>query len=663
MGRNVVPAEQLKADRAAIKADLEYMTARWGELSQPAVFEVRAFKEHSQPQTARFKPEWLDDAVTWVADMNAIGFNTYAVRNPIRADVSKSASDADIIAAFFLWADCDEANSAENVRRWDGPKYSAAVTTGKIPEVRVHTYWALDTPETDLDAWRAVQMSIAAHFGSDRTVINPSRIMRIAGTVAYPATHKQERGYIPELVTIRTTYPDARAPVTLDQMRRAFGLTQPAPPSSSFTIETGPPSLDRERLKIQALEGREWHSAVIRLVASYVGKGLSDDEIHSLTDPLTLAGYTVEQTRREVQAAIEGARRKGWTPEPQPQPIEPTPQVIADFKIDSSADFLADLQPLEYLVDGILPSGVVYSLTGFAGHGKTTLALQFALSIAQGETFSDRDTSKGAVLVLAGENPYNVKWQYAAALAARGLNAADVDIHWIQGRFSVDQFSEVVRAKMRQIPNLKLVIVDSLQAFFEGDNDNDNSQMVTMAHKMRELANIETRPAMLVIAHPAGKTPSKDNLVPRGGGAFLNEIDGNLTVWSQDASQQTLHHSQKFRGAGFDPLEWVMQIHEFDHLTDIHGTPLKLPVSRPEMAIERVNREVKMDSLLKQYLDWVDQARIPSERDAAVQWMVSRRKVRAVIDTAKDEKLIKRHAKTYVLTQGGKDFLEAENAG
>jgi archaellum biogenesis ATPase FlaH len=344
-------------------------------------------------------------------------------------------------------------------------------------------------------------------------------------------------------------------------------------------------------------------------------------------------------------------------------PQRATPQTIQDFQIDDSEAFLSDLQPLEYLIDGLLPTGVAYSLTGYAGHGKTTLALQFAICVARGEMFGDRETSKGRVLILAGENPYNVKWQYAAALAARNLSPADVDIHFVQGRFSIAEWTDVLRAKMEAMPDLKLVIVDSLQAFFEGDNDNDNSQMVEMAHKLRDLCNVSQRPAILIIAHPAGKVAAKDNLVPRGGGAFLNEIDGNLTVWSQDASQQTLHHSQKFRGAGFDPMEWVMQVHEFSHLADIHGTPLKLPVSRPESAIERGNREVQSDDLLRRYLETVADEKPVSVREGMSRFDVKRWRMQSTIETAQSEKLIKRYAKTWVLTDGGKAYLEAQNAG
>jgi len=187
--------------------------------------------------------------------------------------------------------------------------------------------------------------------------------------------------------------------------------------------------------------------------------------------------------------------------------------------------------------------------------------------------------------------------------------------------------------------------------------------MVEMAHKMRKICDIPQRPAQIIIAHPAGKNPQKDNLVPRGGGAFLNEIDGNLTVWSQDASSQTLHHSQKFRGAGFDPMEWLMEVKQFKHLTDIHGTPLKLPVSRPETTVERSTREVHNDTILRDYLFSVEAGQAMSVREGADRFNVSRYRMEQIISTAKAEKLIRRYAKTYVLTDGGRDYLEAQSAG
>jgi hypothetical protein len=44
------------------------------------------------------------------------------------------------------------------------------------------------------------------------------------------------------------------------------------------------------------------------------------------------------------------------------------------------------------------------------------------------------------------------------------------------------------------------------------------------------------KPACVVNCHPAAgasKDISRDSCVPRGGSAFLNEIDTNLSVWAE----------------------------------------------------------------------------------------------------------------------------------
>lgn len=664
---NKTQSESLQANQDTVRNFMQFITQDWNQLDGDPKIEIRTINAARKVTVSRFALDWLDDAVEHAVAMNQHKQNVYMCINPINGDAKieagRGAHDTDIMAAFFNFADADTDGAMQNLKAFAGPKFTMSVRTGTKPFMRGHAYWQLEEPCLNLDAWKAVQKSIAASLGTDAMVVNPSRIMRVAGTVSWPNEDKTNRGYTSELVTMRTEFSTDREPVPFERMMRAFPARAEAQ-TSEMHIDTGQRALDRAMLEAQITQGADWHNNIIKLVASYVAKGLSDSEIHALTDRFTMGGYTVEDTRREVQQAIDGAREKGWTPEPAPEPVEVTPQTIQDFPIDSSESFLADLRPLEYLIDGLLPLGVTYSLTGYAGHGKTTLALQVALSVALGQPFGDRETSKGSVLILAGENPYNVKWQYAAALAARRIKHTDkVDIHFVQNRFSMAQFSDVLKAKMQEMDDLKLIIIDSLQAFFEGDNDNDNSQMVEMAHKIRSLCDIKQRPAIVIIAHPAGKTPSKDNLVPRGGGAFLNEIDGNLTVWSQDAAQQTLHHSQKFRGAGFDPMEFIMQVHEFDHLTDIHGTPLKLPVSRPEMATEKMTRDQDNERILEAYLDTVDAGAPLSVRELAAQRSISRWRADQIIRTAREEKLIKRHAKTWVLTEGGRDYLRSKEAG
>lgn len=676
----MVPEEQqaILPDTAEITRDLEYMTARWGELDQPAMFELRAFKEGVAPKTAKFSPDWIEDAADWAESMNSLGYNLYAVRNPIRSDLTGSAADSDIIAAFFLWADCDDPAAVDNVRRFDGPQCSASVVTGEAPSTRVHLYWQLSEPVTDMASWRDMQTRIAAHFGSDRTVVNPSRIMRLGGTVAYPAKHKVERGYQKFLTTFRNSYSTPRDPVSFDQMGRVFkdapqSATQPA--QSGFHVDTGPQPLDRALASANILAGTDWRENVKKLVASYVARGWTDDEIVGRCLAFTLPGWTADDTARDVASFIKWTREqeaaKGGkyaaSPTLSDEQFRPSPEavdtdssgVITGLKIQSSAEFLSDLSPAVYVVDGVLAKRRCLSLTGYAGHGKTTLALHLAIQVATGGQFGGQDCEKGSCLILAGENPDNVKWQYAAACAAAGVGT-DLPIHFLPGHFQLSGFLDDLLTKARQIPDLQLVIIDSLQAFFEGENDNGNVEMMEAARRFRTLSEIESGPSVVVIAHPAGKRPDKSNIVPRGGSAFGNEFDGNLTVWAEPDGTQIFHHSEKFRGAPFDPLPFVMEDREFDHLKDHKGRHMRLKVSRMQMIIEQANAAQKSERREKDAIAAIEANPTITQRALSEALGVSKSTADRVMQALKDEKLIRRHARKWVLTDGGKEFLNGE---
>ena len=70
--------------------------------------------------------------------------------------------------------------------------------------------------------------------------------------------------------------------------------------------------LDVELALRRASFGESWHNNVLRSVGAMVARGLQDDEIHAKTDLTTQPDYSVNQTQKEVQAMIDGARRKGF---------------------------------------------------------------------------------------------------------------------------------------------------------------------------------------------------------------------------------------------------------------------------------------------------------------------------------------------------------------
>lgn len=658
------------ANADEIRLDLEHMTARWGELDVPAVFEIRAFKEGAQPQTAKYAPDWIDEAVDWCESMNDLGYNIYAVRNPIRHDVSGSASDGDIIAAFFLWADCDDPASAGNVKRFDGPKYSAAVTTGRTPSVRVHVYWQLEQPCTDMAAWRDMQTRIAAHFNSDKTVVNPSRIMRVGGTVAYPAKHKLERGYAKEVTTIRTTYEDTRAPVSLEQMGRVFAAAPQSAAVSALSIDTGPTPLDRERTRIQALEGKEWHHSVVKLVASYVSRGLSDDEIHGLTDPLTLPGYTIDQTRQEVQTAIDGARRKGWTPDieftpnfdhaPAPTQSDPAPETAA-WSVQSVSQFTSGFVAPEYIIDGVVQRGRLYTLTAPTGSGKTAVMLYASTAIATGQQFCALDVEQGDVLFLAGENPDDVRARMIGTQEFYNVDPHKCRLHFIPGTFSIRADIERLKEEAAKLPNLVLIVVDTFAAYFDGDDENSNAQTLDFARVVRKLAQIDSKPAVIMPAHPV-KNAGRTNLAPKGGSSLVNEVDGNLTLWNNDGLV-SMHWQVKHRGPEFDPLTFELKRYECDSIRDKKGRLMPTIMAQPVLTLRATQIARETLSLEDQILLAIhdDPSVSKAQRSAALG--VSATRYQRVIDRLKTQRLITKFRNKWELTKQGDRAVEEIIAG
>lgn len=305
------PVEQI--DASAALRYLREITKGWDELGEPAVIELRCLFPGRTPDIRNFHPteEGFADLVAHAEAMNRAGLQTYVVVNPIRASIGRRpCNDNDIIAAFFFWADGDDDEAANSIRNFAGPKWTFAVTTGRVPSPRPHIYWRIeDGPVRNLAAWTGVQKAIAARLSTDPSVVNPSRIMRLPGFVNWPTDKKKEKGRIAEVSTLRTEYEDDRDPVPFDRMRTVFGSVDAARAADSgFAVDIGPQPMDRLQAIHNALTDKNWNVEVFRLVGSYCRKGLADDEIHAITDRLTLPGYTLADTRREVQGMIDRTR-------------------------------------------------------------------------------------------------------------------------------------------------------------------------------------------------------------------------------------------------------------------------------------------------------------------------------------------------------------------
>jgi len=680
----VVPQEKPTPEKATILAHLLHVTRRWHELNQPLLLETVFLTADDAAQVknvAHFRyPDQIEDAADHIAAMNPHRLNAYATPNPVDANnppqQGRRASAEHIVASFFHWGDADSEEAAENIRNFVGPKPTLVIITGTQPFARPHVYWELDEPTRNMPAWSQTQRAIAATLKTDAAVIDPPRIMRVAGTINWPKPKKQGKGYIAERCLLTIHDPDKRPPVTSERMARAFAGQNTGAEPSGFTIDTGPQSLDRERTRIQALEGQDWHNAVIRLVASYVSRGLSDDEIHGLTSPLTLPGYTVEQTHREVQTAINGARAKGWTPQehvpnfdhaPAPTATDPAPTKSA-WKVQTAADFTADFVSPEYLIDGIVQRGRLYTLTAPTGSGKTAVMLYAATAIASGMQFCGVDVEQGDVLFLAGENPDDVRARVIATMDFYGIDTSKCRLHFIAGTFSIRADLERLREEAAKLPNLLLVVVDTFAAYFDGEDENSNAQALDFARVVRRLTAIDSKPAVIMPAHPV-KNATRQNLAPKGGSSLVNEVDGNLTLWNSDGLL-SMHWQVKHRGPDFEPLTLELDRKECDRLKDRKGRIIPTILAKPvlemraiQLASERLSIE---DRLL---LNIADDPSL-SQRQRCLAVGITRRdgtadtaRITRVIGELASQKLIRKFRTKWELTKDGERAVDEISGG
>lgn len=567
----MMPEHSLAPDQASIIDFLSEITSGWDDLPEPVSLELRCLFPDRATDIQRFPPTPAGFAqlASHAAVMNGHGLNAYVVVNPVRESAPlrrdgklSGAKDEDIVAAFFFWADGDDEEAAASIRNFAGPRWTMAVTTGRVPSTRPHIYWRCDEPVFNLPAWTGIQKAIAARLSTDRTVVNPARIMRLPGTINWPTEKKAAKGRIPELVTLRTEYDEDREPVTFDQMLRVFGagptLSQQAQQSAGLAegIDTGPQAMDREQARIKALSGDQWNIEVFRLVGSYVRAGLSDADIHRLTDPLTLDGYTIDQTRREVASMIERTRRN-----PEFADVKPYASLSIDTGPDVSFDAPAptgrapdlewfdDIEPSltdAYLVKGLLSSGAMSVIYGPSNSGKTFFALDLAYHIALGAPWRGRKVIQSAVLYLAAEGGRGVLNRISALKLEHGVcdvplavKRAGMDL--LHDQADLQHITELAQEVKARKPDAPLVIViDTLSRIMAGGDENSAADMTALIRNIDAIR--ELTGGHVILVHHTGKDTAKG---ARGHSSLRAATDTEIEVANDNGARAAMVTKQR----------------------------------------------------------------------------------------------------------------------
>ena len=613
-----------QANQSEVANFLRVITDGWEEIAdeQPQL-ELRCIGLGGQISVSRFAHHNIEEAAQHAVAMNEHKRNVYACINPIKPDADrKGAKDDDILAAFYCFADADNSDSMRNVTAFAGPKFTMSVRTGTVPYLRGHAYWRLDEPVRNLQAWKAVQKAIAASLQTDETVVNPSRIMRVAGTISWPPERKRMKGYVPELVTMRTQFSTDRDPVPFERLMRAFPEAERtnAVQTAGLQIDLGQQAMDRAMAEADIMAGNNWHHNVVRLVASYVSRGLTDGEIHALTDRFTMAGYTAEDTRQEVQAAIDGARAKGWTPQAEVTPQQAlqtqieTPSFDAEPKPNKPTPTIfwaADAQPVltqSYLVKGWLGAGQMSVVYGPSNVGKSFITLDLAYHVAAGMEWQGSKVNGGPVLYLATEGGHAFKNRVYALAQKHGnpnvplaVRASPVDL--LHPEADMPELGALCQKIESQYGKLAMIVVDTLSRAMSGGDENGPSDMTAFINNLDALRDFTG--AHVLIVHHTGKDAAQG---ARGHSSLRAatdteiELEVNGNIRTATATKQRDLDPKK-------PISFQLKVHELgldadgDHVTtctieqadeqDVADAKKKKPTGRNQIALVQAFKQMR----------------------------------------------------------------------
>lgn len=636
-----------------------------------------------------FGTDKLDELVAEAARLNATPMcNVYigaALRHPDTAPFSR-AQDRDAWALTCAYVDLDDpgaATAAKDIYGLDKP--TMVIVTGRAPHTRAQMWWRLEEPITNTEWWPGLLRGFATKLNGDSTVTNPSRVMRLAGSIAWPV--KQCRTV--ELTTIAPLREPGAAFYAADHLARVFT------PVEAQAAHAVPQPLQHTTnslgLSEKILDGREGYmrNTISACLIEYIGENGCAPSAQELNDAawpqyerkvdLGRAGrgpkefaekcaYAVQRFERgeirgieTLERAVEVYQRKQATrlPSPAPRPIDPETGKPLPMLL-SAAQFISGFTPPAYLIDNILQRGYLYSLTARTGHGKTAVTMYVAQSIARGLEMHGKSVKQGTVLLLAGENPDDIRARFLVLAEAFGFKAEDLKMRFVAGVVDIAASMETIKAEAETIDDLVLVIVDTAAAYFNGDETNSNSQQGAYARILRQLTFLPGKPAVLVNCHPI-KNASRDNLLPMGGSAFLNEVDGNLTLWANADKQTTLHWLGKFRGPEFEPMTFEMETVESPRVVDAEGRRMPSVVAKPVSEIKMQFVESRQEREETTLLNCIARNRNSSIADLAIQCdFISavgnpqKSKVFAMCSRLVEEKLLERRGQKYRITAKGK---------
>lgn len=401
--------------------------------------------------------------------------------------------DAHVREHRALFVDIDDADEDDALARLEMlgvplPGYAQASGHG------VHLVWRLDRPLPS-DAWKRAQKQLVERLGGDGAAKDPSRVLRAPG---FPnRKHARDDGAFPKCRIIWAE-PSRRLPLT--DVPWLIGDDDDLHPQT------------RRYLRGECADG-ERHAGAKAACADMIGRGR---EGKSVLARLEAAGRKcgLDEDRayyeRLVAWAVEKRAEPRWKEGDGTTSVTP-PKAEAESDLELRVVRLSEVTPeeVEWLIPDLVPFGGLTLLGGLQGLGKSTVALDLLARLTRG---TEWPCGLGAIaapaegLVFACEEQPEVahapRFAAAGGDASRVLFARGVMRDEEPLEFSSRRHARLVRGLLRDHPAVRLVVLDPLTSYLDGEADQHSNAEVRAALQPWVDISAEFRIAVLGIVHP-----------------------------------------------------------------------------------------------------------------------------------------------------------------
>jgi AAA domain-containing protein len=195
-------------------------------------------------------------------------------------------------------------------------------------------------------------------------------------------------------------------------------------------------------------------------------------------------------------------------------------------------------------------------LYGPSRHGKSFVALAWALCVATGRDWFGRATSKGAVIYVAAEGGRGIRKRVQAWMLDHGLSDVP-DAFFVLDAVQVtddDDLRELAERIVARGLQLKLIVFDTLARCFIGGDENSAKEMGGF---VAGIARLQKFTGATVLVHHSGKgtKESKSHEIERGSSAFRAAADVMVSVSMDKDRIITVKNNKQKDDEEFQPMK------------------------------------------------------------------------------------------------------------